>query len=57
MNKFLLGIYMFTLCLFATCSIGCGNHINSGDNNENNHSGNNYVANLFTFHKFLVQII
>ena len=27
------------------------------NNNENNHSGNNYVANLFTFHKFLVQII
>lgn len=48
MNKFLLGIYMFTLCLFATCSIGCNNHINSGDNNENNQATNivNHYANL-----------
>lgn len=48
MNKFLLGIYMFTLCLFATCSIGCSNHINSGDNNENNQATNivNHYANL-----------
>ena len=48
MNKFLLGIYMFALCLFATCSIGCNNHINSGDNNENNQATNivNHYANL-----------
>lgn len=39
---------MFTLCLFATCSIGCNNHINSGDNNENNQATNivNHYANL-----------
>lgn len=39
---------MFTLCLFATCSIGCSNHINSGDNNENNQATNivNHYANL-----------